>query len=114
MKTVADICDANILNSNLDAIYHWATVNNLQFNDTKFELLQYGTNEEMKTLYNYKSSSGSVIEKSSSVSDLGITMCDDATFKSHIDEICISVRKVVSWVCRTFKSRSVSTRGGSG
>ena len=36
-------------------------------------------------------------------------MCDDATFRGHIDEVCISARKVISWVCRTFKSRSVST-----
>ena len=43
------------------------------------------------------------------VSDLGVCMCQDGHFKIHIHDICISARKTVSWICRTFKSRSVAT-----
>ena len=75
-------------------------------------MLQYGNDKDLQLLSNYNSSSGIAIEKAESVSDLGvcmIKMAQDGTFSSHIDDICNSARKTVSWICRTFRSRSVIT-----
>ena len=97
------------MNNCLTNIYQWAKNNNLAFNSSKFEHIQYGLDNELKSLSVYHSSSGEPIEKCSSISDLGISMCNDATFKHHIDNICITARKMISWICRTFRSRSVTT-----
>ena len=109
LKTVFDITDIENQEGNLNQIYSWAKKNNLEFNDTKFELLQYGNDKDLQLLSKYKSSSGIDIDKSEFVSDLGVCMSQDGHFKIHIDDICISARKTVSWICRTFKSRSVAT-----
>ena len=109
LKTVYDISDINVQEGSLNQIYSWAKINNLEFNDTKFELLQYGNDRDLQILSKYKTSSGIDIDKSEFVSDLGVCMSRDANFKNHIDNICISARKTVSWICRTFKSRSVNT-----
>ena len=39
--------------SDLDRVYEWADSNHMKFNSTKFEVLGYGKNEEMKcgTMY---------------------------------------------------------------
>ena len=39
ISTNADVCDLQV---DLDAIYHWADENNMEFNNTKFECLRYG------------------------------------------------------------------------
>ena len=36
-------------------------------------------------------------------------MSQDGAFKNHIDNICNSARRTISWICRTFKSRSIIT-----
>ena len=45
ISTNADVCDLQV---DLDAIYHWADDNNMEFNNTKFECLRYGCNNDLK------------------------------------------------------------------
>ena len=40
----ADVCDVQV---DIDAIYHWADENNMVFNNTTFECLRYGCNNDM-------------------------------------------------------------------
>ena len=56
----------------LDAIYDWASRNNAEFNDQKFELLRYGVNEEIKNNTTYLSSNQIAIKVSEHVRDLVI------------------------------------------
>ena len=47
---IKNIEDAETLQSNLDILYQWQDVNNMQLNDTKFQLLQF---DKEKVKYNY-------------------------------------------------------------
>ena len=40
--------DAQKLQDDLDSVYRWADKNNMTFNITKFEVLRYGSNSELK------------------------------------------------------------------
>ena len=90
----------------LNTIYNWQQENNMLFNGNKFELLRYGTNEEIKesTIYltpEYED----VIEVKENLRDLGIIMSDDATFSHHINEVCTKVTQECGWILRTFSNR---------
>ena len=71
---IASIEDQALLQEDLNRIYSWANVNNLQFNDLKFELLQYGENVDLKQQFKYVSSTGEAIQPTKVVKDLGILM----------------------------------------
>ena len=98
--------DVEDLQSNLDTLYTWEKRNKMKFNGTKFQLLRYGPNENIKkdTLY-FTSNMEEVIDQFSSLRDLGIIMSDDAKFSAHIDKVITKVRQKVGWVLRTFYTR---------
>ena len=105
-KSISNPSDIKLFQGDLQQIYHWAERYNLTFNDTKFELVQYGNDKDLKELGRYESNSQSPIKSCDSVRDLGITMSNDASFKDHLDDIVTSANKLVGWICRTFMSRS--------
>ena len=45
--------DLELFHEDLDKLYCWDDYNNMTFNGTKFELLRYGHNENLKTVTNY-------------------------------------------------------------
>lgn len=51
------------LQDDLNVIYAWAKENNMRFNDTKFELIRYGKNEDIKNQTSYKTLKRTVIEQ---------------------------------------------------
>ena len=55
--------DVESLQSDLDRVYEWADSNNMKFNSTKFEVLRYGKNEEMKCGTMYFSAEDDIIEE---------------------------------------------------
>ena len=105
MMGIESSTDMVNLQNDLNQIYSWAKANNLQFNDLKFELMQYGDNESVKDSHQYLSSSSVPIESSSIVKDLGIKMSDDCSFKTHIDSVVDDAKSRAGWVLRTFKDR---------
>ena len=76
----------------------------MTFNDTKFNLMRYGTNEDL-IQNKYNNPSGEVIKKEGTVKDLGVLMSDDLTFSDHIDKITTKCRKLVYWLFRVFNTR---------
>ena len=78
----------------------------MEFNNTKFELLQYGLNFVIKQTVKYFAPDGTQITAKSHVKDLGVLMSSDGTFSEQINKICQSARDMCSWILRTFKSRS--------
>ena len=98
--------DCTALQSDLDAVFQWSLDNNMTFNDSKFELVRYGTNQELKDSTFYTRPDGEHIEEKYHVRDLGVTMSNTATFTEHINKIADSARDMCSWILRTFKSRS--------
>ena len=98
--------DTKQLQMDLEAVYRWALLNNMEFNSDKFEHLHYdpkptssGPNPE------YKSNTGSVIETKESVRDLGIIMNSNASFTEHISQRVDRLKSKIGWILRTFKTR---------
>ena len=79
--------DVEKLQANLDKLFDWQEANNMKFNGAKFQLLRYGPDEKIKnnTLYftdNYEH----IIERFSSLRDLGVILSEDGKFDSHIEK----------------------------
>ena len=94
------------LQNDLNKIYRWAESNNLEFNDLKFEVVQYGDDEELKSSHLYVSSSKQIIQSTNTVKDLGVLMSSDCSFKNHIQSMVAGAKSVAGWALRTFKTRS--------
>ena len=98
--------DASQLQQDLDKVYQWATRNNMTFNDTKFDLIRYCQNTQLKEATAYNSNANTNIEAKSSTKDLGVTMSATAEFTEHIAGIVETVKDLTAWILRSFKSRS--------
>ena len=98
--------DVEILQQDLDRLYLWQENNNMKFNGTKFQLLRYGPDEDMKdsTLY-FTANMDDVIQQCSSLRDLGVILADNGKFEEHIEKVTKTVRQKVGWVMRTFFTR---------
>ena len=66
----------------------------MAFNGTKFKVLRYGFNEELKHVSNYMTPEAEdTIDVKSVLRDLGIIMNDQATWKNHVDKVCSQVNQ---------------------
>ncbi len=107
-KEISTPQDAIQLQQDLEKVYQWAIENNMEFNDSKFELLRYGQNSELQQSTTYTSNTNNPIASKSSTKDLGVTMSASAEFKDHIDSITDTVKDLTAWILRSFKTRSKS------
>ena len=105
MAGIDSIHDVQNMQTDLDVIYQWARNNNAVFNADKFECLRYGGNQELISSTHYLSNSATPITSCTSVRDLGVTMCSDATFSEHIAKSCTAASLKCGWILRTFKTR---------
>ena len=78
-----------MLQNDLRKLYKCADRNTMKFNANKFELLQCGTDQEIKSATTYKSYDDSNINDKEQVRDLGIMMSNTATFILYIRNIVI-------------------------
>ena len=93
------------LQRDLNIVYHWATKNNMQFNNCKFEHMKYGKDNPMKKYSCYLASNGKVIENKEHIKELGAIMSSDCTFTHHIYKV-VSCEQLSGWILRSFISRS--------
>ena len=105
-SAIATMDDASKLQEDLHTVYNWAEQNNMEFNASKFELLRYGNNAELKQATNYTSNVGTVIEEKSQTKDLGVIMSTTANFASHIESVADTVRDLSAWILRSFRNRT--------
>ena len=91
------------LQNDLNNIYNWALLNNMKFNDKKFQAIRYYVTLE---LGNYVDSEGANITIFNNVRDLGIIMSHDLTFNEHINIITAKGKQMAGWALRVFVSRS--------
>jgi endonuclease/exonuclease/phosphatase family metal-dependent hydrolase len=103
---IEDEDDVEDLQNNLEKLYEWKNINNMKFNGSKFQLIRYGPNEDIKnnTLY-FTEDVEEIIERVPSLRDLGVIMSDTAKFDDHIDHVSKKVRIKVGWILRTFYTR---------
>ena len=107
-KGISSAADAEQLQQDLQHIYDWAETNNMDFNSSKFELLRYGRNQELKSTTSYTNNNKSEIEEKPIVKDLGVIMSNSGEFKDHIAKVTETVRNLSAWILRSFRSRSTA------
>ena len=106
MGPVREEADVENIQRDLNSIYEWQQTNNMLFNGSKFEMLRYGKNADLKMDTSYFSPNyEDVIEVKESLRDLGIIMSDNANFSKHINKVCTTVKQNSSWILRTFHNR---------
>ena len=105
-KEVKSLIDSFKLQHDLNKIYKWAERNNMEFNDLKFEHIQYGENKELRNITHYITKNGVKIEKKTHVKDLGVIMSDDCSFSEHINKVVGKAEEISGWILRTFTTRS--------
>jgi hypothetical protein len=98
--------DVEMMQVELQKLYLWGKKNNMEFNSTKFQVIRYGRNTELKENTEYFTGDfEEIIERFCSLRDLGVQMSEDANFTEHIDNICKKVRQRCGWISRTFYSK---------
>ena len=108
-KSVKSMEDVAVLQNDLETIYKWTSTNNMELNDVKFEALRYGKNEEVKQSSEYTTPTGKTIKTKESVKDLGVYMSNDCLFKTQINAVIEKAKNLISWILRSFKSRTFTT-----
>ena len=99
--------DVEKLQEELSKLENWSKTNNMEFNKKKFQVVRYGLDEELKNNTTYFAGNyDEVIERFSSVRDLGIQLTDDGTFDEHTANVCKKARQKSGWLLRTFFSRN--------
>ena len=106
IKGIKNEEDVEELQKDLDKLYNWAKENNMVFNGSKFQLMRYGSDENIKndTLY-FTGETNEIIETFDNLRDLGVILSDDGSFDDHIIKVGKKVRQKMGWVMRTFYSR---------
>ena len=98
--------DVENLQKDLEELYKWTKVNNMVFNGTKFQVIRYGHNEDIKDGTSYfTDDTNDIIERFETLRDLGVILSDNATFDKHVEHVAKKVRQKTGLVLRTFCSR---------
>ena len=98
-----------LIQGELAGIYDWAACNRMEFNENKFEHIQYRVQHNRKYDWTYLAANNQPILKPQNVKDLGVTMDGEADFELHISKMVSSARRQAGWVLRTFRSRKRET-----
>ena len=116
-KQITCEADVPLLQEDLDSVIAWSHRNNMMLHEDKFEFIIHPhqpnsplaqlpfVNEHMI----YQISSGDTLYPVQELTDLGITVCSDLTWSTHINSIANRAKTVSSWVLSVFKTRDKST-----
>ena len=105
-----------LLSMDLHRVINWALANNMELNESKFDLLCYSYRPAAaaklfrafpfsQSLYEYETRGGTLINSTDWVRDLGVHMSSDFTWPAHISTIAEEV-VLLSWVLGVFRDRS--------
>ena len=85
----------------------------MKLHEGKFELLSYRNKHSaceelpfLPELITYSTPSGSVLDPSSKVKDLGVILTPDCKWQTHINIMADNARQMASWTLGVFISRS--------
>ena len=98
--------DCSDLQTDLQAIYDWATEVNMHFNSDKFECLRFWPGSGAPPAYQYTGPDNSEIEVKSNLKDLGVQLSSDLSFKLQVEKTCAAASKLAGWGLRSFRRRS--------
>ena len=79
----------------------------MTFNGSKFQLMRYGKNEELKseTLY-FTENMEDVITEFENLKDLGVHMNSSANWSTHVTNVAKKSRQKSGWILRSFHNRN--------
>ena len=77
----------------------------MEFNNTKFDCLRYGCNNDLKACTSYNAKSGECITEVDHAEDLRVTLSSNGNFKEHINNVLPTANQLCGWVLRTFNTR---------
>ena len=106
-KNISSPSDCKCLQEDLCAVVRWAVANNMELNESKFQLLQHGKNPELKKPYILPS--GASISSDDVVKDLGVYVDSDLSWRQHITRKSSEAASKAGWVLRTFSTRDKDT-----
>ena len=104
IRAINSMEDRVLFSEDIQSVTEWAVHNKMELNKLKYQLLEYGQNEDLKMPYNIDETTK--ISKDSTVKDLGVNMTEDMLFDEHICKIRKKAKQVAGWIMRLVKSRS--------
>jgi len=102
---IMNLLSTNELQEDLLKVYKWAEVNNMDFNDDKFEMMSFSPTARLPL---YTTPTGNPIAQKEVIKDLGIQIEDNLTFRTHIATTAAKGHRMAGWALRTFRSRERS------
>ena len=102
-----EICDQ--LQIDLNSVYDWVHVNNMVFNDHKFNYVSFDGSITQCGSNVYNNPNMEIISPSMNVLDLGIYTSGDCTFYYHISSLSKKCANLSGWILRTFYTRDYIT-----
>ena len=103
VKSIKEPTDHLKLQEDLDCAITWSERNNMELNQKKFQLIQYGKREDLKEPYK---SGVTPINSESDIKDLGVYVSNDTMWDTQIHEAVKKARKFTGWILRSFYTRS--------
>ena len=103
VKPIRNQVDHDELQDDLLTAMKWADSNNMELNRKKFQLMQYGKDQDLKISYN---TGLDILESEMDIKDLGVYLSADLTTEKQITEAVKTGRKFLGWILRSFKTRS--------
>ena len=106
MASVLTDDDIIELQSNLEKIYNWAGMNNMRWNDKKFQLLRSGHNRNLiEETSVFSPDFENIIESKPVIKDLGILVDSTLRYRDQITKVIKKANQKSSWILRTFHTR---------
>ena len=102
---VGDVADCDKLQLDLNAVYDWASSNNMFFNSKKFCYVCFSFNASAYKSNLYIDPAMNIIGPSTHVRDLGVSMSSNCTFDFHISNLYKRCSNLAGWILRTFTTR---------
>ena len=105
LKSVCSTVDCVDLQRDLRRVFTWADKKNMTFNSSKFKTMRYTASSTAQPVeYVYKTRTDDV-DRSESVTDLGVIMNESATFKKQIEKCASKAKGQIGWILRVFATR---------
>ena len=108
IKEISDEEGVGQFQNDIDHFYDWAGKNGMSFNETKFVVLRYGKNHDIKnnTIY-FTEDLNLPIDELDHHKDLGVLMSSNGKFEEQINSVIKKCQKKINWICRSFISRDM-------
>ena len=102
---VRDVTDCDNLQLDLNAVYDWASSNNMFYNSKKFSYVCFSSNVSAYKSNLYIGPAMNIIVPCTHVLDLGVSMSSNCTFDFHISNLYKRCSNLAGWILSTFTIR---------